>query len=197
MKTFSLTPILFIILSFIPWAEAGTITGKVNIPGKTDSSNIVVHIQNVKGTFSPPKNRPKMTNQDLKFFPPTLAVMKRTTVDFPNMDTVFHNVFSISNSNPFDLGLYGQETKKSVTFTNPGLVEVFCHIHSQMHGSILVLENPFFTVTSTDGSFMIKNIPEGNYYLKAWASPSLFKIKPVEVGKSETTIIDFVLTSEN
>jgi len=66
-----------------------------------------------------------------------------------------------------------------------------------MHGLILVLENPLFTVTTPDGFFTIKNVAEGNYHLKAWANPSLFELKPVAVGKSETTIIDFVLTSEN
>ncbi len=197
VKTFSLTLILCITVSYVPWAEAGTLTGKIDIPGKTDSSHIVVHIENAEGRFSPPKNHPKMISQDLKFSPPTLAVMMGTTVDFPNIDPIFHSVFSISKSNPFDLGLYGQETEKFVAFINSGLVEIFCHIHSQMHGLILVLENPFFSVTTPDGIFTIKNIPEGNYHLKAWANPSLFKLKPVIVEKSETTIIDFVLTSEN
>lgn len=197
MKTLSLIVFLVITTSYVPWAEGGSISGKVYLPGDTVSGHVVVYIENAKGKFPSQKKGPKMANQDLKFSPPTLPIFKGTTVDFQNMDQIFHSVFSISESNAFDLGLCGKETEKFVEFINPGLVEIFCHIHSQMHGLILVWDNPFFAVTSPDGLFTVKNVPEGKYFLKAWANPSLFKSKTVAVRKSEMTIVDFVLTSEN
>jgi len=178
-----------------PMVFAGTITGKVQVPGKKDLSNIIVYLENVKGTFRPPSKRPDMNHINLQFVPGNLAVIKGSTVEFPNSDPVFHSAFSISKTNPFDLGIYGQGREKFVTFKNPGLVEVFCHIHSHMHAFVLILESPHFAITSQGGSYTIRNVPDGNYSVKAWVSPSVNHAKTVSV--SGTTTVNFTLTTEN
>jgi len=193
------TKLMIVLLLFAigngPMVYAGTITGKVQVPGKKDLSNIIVYLENVKGTFQAPSKRPEMNHINLQFVPGNLAVIQGTTVDFPNSDPVFHSAFSISKTNPFDLGIYGQGREKFVAFQNPGLVEIFCHIHSHMHAFVLVLENPNFGITSQDGSYTIRDVPNGNYSVKAWASPSVNNAKAVNV--SGTTTVDFTLTTEN
>src|SRR4051812_46088005 len=103
------------------------------------------------------------------FEPHVLPVMRGTKVEWPNHDEIYHNVFSFSESNPFDLGLYKKDDPmKSVTFTNAGRVDVFCSIHSRMNCIVLVVENPFFAATDKKGKYQILNVPAGTYKLKAW-----------------------------
>lgn len=183
-----------IFVSLICWsvtAEAGTITGKIQIPGKSNLQNVIVYVEGVLGRFSPPREQPEMNHIDLRFVPDNLAILKGTTVSFPNADTVFHSAFSISKSNPFELGIYGPGKEKTWTFQDPGLVEIFCHIHSHMFAYLLVLDNPFFAMTSADGSFTIRNVPDGAYTLKAWVSPSSAQAQPITIKGDETHKANF------
>jgi len=102
------------------------------------------------------------------FVPAVSAVVKGTEVTFPNDDMVFHNVFSLSKSKRFDLGLYKAGTTKSVTLTRPGIIDVYCNIHPEMAAKILVLDNPHFAVTTADGRFTIPRVPAGEYPYVAW-----------------------------
>ena len=95
-------------------------------------------------------------------------VVKATTIDFPNDDKVFHNVFSFSQASKFDLGLYKSGDTKSVTFKEAGVVDVYCNIHPQMAAKIKVLDTSFYAVTGADGTFKIKNVPPGTYPVVAW-----------------------------
>ena len=94
------------------------------------------------------------------FTPHVLPVMAGTTVDFPNSDPIFHNAFSSYNGQIFDVGLYPPGTSRSVRFTRPGVVRVFCNIHPAMSAIILVLNTPYFVKTAKDGSFEM-NVPPG------------------------------------
>ncbi len=91
-----------------------------------------------------------------------------TTVDFPNQDPIFHNVFSVSPTKRFDLGKYPRGHSKQVTFRKPGLVQVFCDIHPSMACFILVLPNRAFTRPTEDGSFTLPRLPAGTYTVKVW-----------------------------
>ncbi|HET6466533.1 MAG TPA: carboxypeptidase regulatory-like domain-containing protein [Nitrospiria bacterium] len=189
---------IVILIANAPIAHAGgTVTGTVQIPGKTDLENILVYIEDVKGSFPVPKRRPEMNHVNLQFQPGRLAVMKGGTVDFPNSDPVLHSAFSISKSNPFELGIYGRGFEKFVHFQNPGLVEIFCHIHSHMHAFVMVVDNPFFGVTKKDGSFTIPDVPGGTYHVKAWVDPSTNDSKPVTVGENENVTLNFTLAPKN
>ena len=173
--------------------QAGTIKGEAKIQGRLDHKDIIVFVEGVQGDFDPPSARPEVNHINLQFEPSVLAVLKGTTVDFPNSDPVFHSGFSISRSNPFDLGLYGEGKEKFVHFENPGLVEVFCHIHNHMHAYILVLDNPYFALTAEDGSFTIQDVPQGSYTLRAWLSPKVVISKSVEVSGEQAVNLDFTL----
>ena len=140
-----------------------------------------------------PKTVQVITQRDAVFRPRLLPVMVGTTVEWPNKDEIFHNVFSMSESNPFDLGLYKDPEVKKVKFQNPGRVDVFCSIHSQMNCLILVLQNPFFAATDKSGRFKIENVPPGAYKLKAWHERLPFEIKEVVVPETGEIEVSFTL----
>src|SRR5262245_62121000 len=109
-----------------------------------------------------------MDQRNETFVPHVLAVMAGAVVDFPNSDTTFHNVFSLSKTKRFDLGRYAVGRSKSVRFDRPGVVRVFCDIHSHMNAFVLVFSHPFFDTTDTEGRFRIPQVPAGTYTVIGW-----------------------------
>ena len=105
--------------------------------------------------------RPHQHNET--FEPHVLAIVAGTTVDFPNSDRTYHNVFSLSKTKSFDLGRYAVGRSKSVRFDRPGIVRVFCDIHSHMSAFILVFAHRYFKVADPDGSYRLENVPPGIY----------------------------------
>jgi plastocyanin len=114
---------------------------------------------------APAPKRVEMKQQDKTFKPHVVAIPVGGAVDFPNLDPVFHNAFSNFAGQPFDLPLYAPGTTKSATFRRPGIVRVFCQIHSQMSAIIAVVDTPWYAVTPESGQFRIDNIPPGEYQL--------------------------------
>ena len=112
--------------------------------------------------------RPQMDQKNETFVPHVLAIVAGTTVDFPNSDRTYHNVFSLSRTKSFDLGRYAAGRSKSVRFDRPGIVRVFCEIHSHMSAFILVFAHRYFAVTDDEGRFRLNNVPPGTYTLVAW-----------------------------
>jgi hypothetical protein len=125
-------------------------------------------VDGVKGDFPAPARRPQMVQKNEAFVPHVLAVLAGSTVEFPNEDDFYHNVFSVVAGDRFDLGRYAQGRTARQTLTKPGEVIVRCEIHSDMKAYILVLPNPFFTVPEADGRFEIRDVPPGSYSVKAW-----------------------------
>lgn len=134
-----------------------------------------------------------MAQQDETFQPHVLPVVRGTTVDFPNGDDVFHNVFSLSSAKAFDLGRYPKGSFRSVTFDKPGRVDVFCHIHSDMSAIVLVLDNHYFASPDPKGHFVIDGVPPGDYVVFGFHQ----RIKPVQqrvrVVAGETTKTVFTI----
>jgi plastocyanin len=137
-----------------------------------------------------------VTQKNAIFSPHVLPVVKGTTIEWPNNDEIFHNVFSMSEGNPFNLGLYKDPTNgawPSVTFTNSGRVDVFCTIHSKMSCVILVLENPYFAATDNKGRYTIGKVPPGTYKLKAWHERLPAQTREITVPAQGEARLDFVL----
>ena len=121
------------------------------------------------GAFELPEpGRAAMDQRDQTFVPHVLAITVGTTVDFPNSDVTFHNVFSLSKTKTFDLGRYSRGKSKPVRFDRPGVVQVFCDIHSHMSAYILVFAHRYFAVTDQAGTFTIAGVPPGSYTLAVW-----------------------------
>jgi plastocyanin len=112
--------------------------------------------------------RARMDQRNETFLPHVLAVPAGTFVDFPNNDQTFHNVFSLSKIKRFDLGRYGRGESETVRFDRPGIVRVFCDIHSHMSAFVLVFNHPFHTTTGDDGRYRIDNVPPGTYTVTVW-----------------------------
>lgn len=110
----------------------------------------------------------EVTQRDATFSPHVMPVIVGSTINWPNNDEIFHNVFSESDAKTFDLGLYKHPEAKSTVFDKPGRVDVFCSIHTKMSCVILVLQNPWFATTNPKGEYRITGIPAGTYTVKAW-----------------------------
>jgi plastocyanin len=138
--------------------------------------NVVVYVERVPGgATSAPAEHAVLRQHGERFAPHTLPVVRGTTVDFPNDDALFHNVFSLSHAKDFDLGRYPRGMSRSVTFERAGVVQVFCHIHSDMSAVVLVLDNPYFAVPDAEGGFSIPRLPPGDYTIVAWHE----RIRPI------------------
>ena len=174
-----------------PVRPAGSLRGRVDIrrtsapaerrPGVTDLATAaprdipdlrkaVVYLETAPlGAFDNPEpGRARMDQRNETFVPRVLAVTSGTIVDFPNNDSTYHNVFSLSKTRKFDLGRYAQGRSKSVRFDQPGIVRVFCDIHSHMSAFVLVFSHPYFATTDADGRYRIDSIPPGSYTVVAW-----------------------------
>jgi plastocyanin len=159
---------------------AGTVSGRITLVengrARSDASNVVVWIEGARrpgraADSAPAKaldTTPSMKSVHKKFAPKVLAVEVGRSVAFPNDDPIFHNVFSVSGENHFDLGLYRRGRSKDKKFESPGLVRVYCNIHPQMIGFIRVVDSSFFAVTEPDGKFAFEGVPDGERTIKAW-----------------------------
>jgi plastocyanin len=125
--------------------------------------------------------RAVMDQRNERFVPHVLAITVGTTVDFPNSDNTYHNVFSLRGPRPFDLGRYAAGRSKSVRFDRPGIVRVFCDIHSHMNAFILVFNHRFFAVTDAESRYEIGGVPPGTYTLSAWYEGSVRDQRTVTV----------------
>jgi plastocyanin len=135
-----------------------------------DSRRAVVYLESApSGAFEAIEPaRLRMDQRNETFIPHVLAVTAGTLVDFPNNDSTYHNVFSLSRAKRFDLGRYARGRSKAVRFDRPGIVRVFCDIHSHMSAFVLVFSHPYYATTETDGRYRIDNIPPGSYTVTVW-----------------------------
>jgi plastocyanin len=135
----------------------------------------------------------QMLQKDLTFIPLLLPVQVGTRVEFPNLDDVYHNIFSYSPPKRFDLGRYRRDEKPvpSQVFDAPGLVTLRCDIHEHMRGLVLVLATPHFVISDVEGRFRLSGLPAGRYTLKAWLSSKATLERPVELKSGATLHVDF------
>ncbi len=140
-----------------------------SVSKRRDYSGVVVWLTPLQGEVPlPPSRTYTIVQKGKKFLPHVLAIPVGGIVDLPNSDPIFHNAFSNFAGQPFDTGLYPPGTTYKVHFRRPGIVRVFCNIHSTMSAVIAVLETPWFATTGRDGAFRIGGVPPGEYRLHVW-----------------------------
>jgi plastocyanin len=198
-------------------AAAGSITGRVKITararGAALSTNayspravsvqqtaptneirgVVVYLKDAAFSGPLPTTRREIRQDHESFVPRVIAITRGSTVDFPNGDAFFHNVFSLSGAGTFDLGRYPEGQSRSRQFTKAGLVKVYCHIHSHMSASILVLEHPYFTSPDDSGSFVLPQVPAGAYTLVAWHERVGERLARVSVQPGQASTVEVTL----
>ena len=133
-----------------------------------------------------------MDQRNMRFIPHAVAIQVGTIVDFPNSDRLAHNVFSISKTKRFNLGLYPAGHTRSLRFDKPGVVEVLCDVHLEMSAYIVVLENPYFALTGTDGKYEIQDVPVGSRTVWCWSAKGRRERKDVSVQADRTVIANFL-----
>lgn len=135
----------------------------------------------------------RMDQVNRRFSPDLLVVPVGATVSFPNMDPIFHNIFSLSKAKEFDLGSYDKGDSRSVTFTKPGIVSVFCHLHPNMEGTIVVVPNDYFARVEGNGTYHLPPVPPGEYTIVAWHKAAGFFRKQIVVGPGHDASADFLI----
>jgi len=201
---------VFILFLYLPGlAMAGKITGTVKVNGLRSPVDILVYL--VK---APPvqedlsKTKFIMDQQNLTFNPHILPIPVGASVDFPNNDKVDHNIFSLSRTKKFNLGSYKPGDSKAVLFDKPGIVELRCDVHAEMAAYIMVLKNPYFSVTDDQGRFEIpdskhleqngikgiKNLPAGNYVLKIWHEKLITQKQTVTIPENGDVSVEITAT---
>jgi plastocyanin len=211
-----LRPLAILLLSVLP-ILAGEVIGHAVITKRLSKKALSPIVYNLRGTAPPAAPTSEPVNEfdrmvimldggSLPSKPPVTAVLDQrngrfdpeivivpvgSSIDFPNFDPIFHNVFSLSKTQPFDLGFYPKGQSRSVKFNHAGIVQVYCHIHANMYAAIIVTSSPWYGRPSADGSFSWNDVPAGHYRLVAWHKiAGLYKteVDVPESGKVEVNI---------
>jgi len=169
-------------------------------PAAAEARNVVIYLEGDSAALAGTPEliarlrHGSIAQRDERFVPHVLAVMRGATVDFPNEDDFYHNVYSLSRAageGGFDLGRYPKGSSRSWTFPKAGTVQVFCHIHSDMSAVLLVLSNPFFASPDENHRFVIADVPEGDYTIVGWHERIQPISRRVHVTAGQTTTVDF------
>lgn len=175
-------------------ASGGAIEGTVTTGGVA-VAGAVVYIQHAEGSFAP-AGPAKMDQRSMKFAPSVLPILTGTTVRFLNSDPTQHNVFS-PDYEKYNLGTWPQGQTKDQLFAKcakaPCAYVQLCRIHPEMEAYVVVLQNPYFAVTNSDGHYRIDNVPPGAHSLGVWAAKGKAPVKPVTVDAAKPAQIDFAL----
>lgn len=176
-------------------AMAGNLAGRITFTGydnkgsEPDSADSVVFFKpDALVAVVPLKGDITMTMAGKSFIPHVLAVPVGTQVRFPNADPIFHNAFSPSSPNEFDLGVYDNGPGKSQSFSHPGLIHVYCNVHRDMFAYILVLDTPYFLKAKDDGSFDLEGLPAGSGELTVWNPRTAIWRQRITVGGAEAPL---------
>jgi plastocyanin len=158
----------------------------------TEVENVVVYLKDAPASTVSPR-RTAIRQRGETFLPRVVAVPLGSTVDFPNDDPIFHNVFSLSRARTFNLGRYPRGESRAVRFDKTGIVKVFCDIHSHMAATVIVFNHPWFTVPDADGGFELDNLPAGSQQVVAWHERLGETTLRIRTEAGRTASVEFVL----
>jgi plastocyanin len=154
--------------------------------------HVVVYLKDAPARTVPPLTV-EIRQRNENFVPRVVAVTVGSQVEFPNDDPIYHNVFSLSRPRNFNLGRYPRGQTRRVRFDRPGIVKVFCDIHSHMSATVMVFSHPWFAVPAEDGRFELPAIPPGDREITAWHERLGDTTQRVRVERGRAATTDFVL----
>ena len=162
-------------------------------PSAPEMRSVVLYLKDVRYKAPLPVSHAQIRQEDESFSPRVVAITRGSTVEFPNFDPYFHNVFSLSRVMTFDLGRFRKGEKRERTFARAGVIKVYCHIHSEMAATILVFDHHLYTTPGPDGSFAIDAVPAGTYQLSAWHERIGETTTPLKVVAGADASVEFAL----
>ena len=180
---------------------SGSVRGRVrlDVAGTklADAGPVVAYLEPLGGAPAPPApgTVPKVYQKDARFSPQFLAIAAGQSVAMPNDDAIYHNVFSYSTPNDFDLGLYPAGESRKVTFRHPGVVRTYCSIHESMSGTIFVAPTAYFSVVRPTGDFEIRGVAPGRYRLTTWCERLPAVAREIQVLPGKATAVELVAGS--
>lgn len=175
-----------------PTNAYGRTLGAPKLAPASERRHVVIYLRDAKPQPVTPM-RAEINQRDESFIPRVVAVTVRSEVSFPNDDPIYHNVFSLSRAKNFDLGRYPRGETRRVRFDKPGIVKVFCQIHSHMTATVMVFDHPWFAVPGEDGRFGLPPIPAGDRLITAWHERLGDTTLRVRVDPDRPVTVDFVL----
>lgn len=195
--------------------HASDVVGKVQVGSdkNEDISGIVISLTPLNAAQAAARKQPPihavLTQKNKTFSPHLLVIPPGSTVEFPNRDPFFHNVFSLFEGKRFDLGLYESGTSRSVKFDRPGVSYIFCNIHPQMNAIVISLDTPYYSLADNSGSVRINSVKPGEYLMQIWAeglsSDEMGKLsrrvtvtdEPVQLGLIQVPSIETLAQHKN
>src|SRR5450631_2087809 len=183
-------------------AAAGLYQRGVAVELKSDSdedplaferSHVAVYVEKGPAADAPGNVTASIEQRDRRFAPDLVVIPAGSSVSFPNFDPIFHNVFSLSKAKSFDLGNYPNGQSRTVTFPAPGLVAVYCHLHSNMSATIVVAPNHWATKADGKGGFTLADVPAGTYTVVAWHKTAGTFRKTIVIGEKNDVDLSFTL----
>lgn len=202
-------------LSVVEGQEAPSVTGRVDIgipvsmrrpttayasrsvpspalASESERRNVVIYLRNARPQSVGPM-RVSIHQRNETFTPRVVAVTVGSEVDFPNDDSIYHNVFSLSRARTFNLGRYPRGNTRRVRVDRPGIVKVFCEIHSHMSATVMVFDHPWFAMPDETGRFALTGVPPGSHEVTAWHERLGDTTVTVRVEPGRPASTDFVL----
>jgi plastocyanin len=160
-----------------------------------ERSRVVIYLEGPGPADSSPADSVnfKIAQIDRRFTPDLLVVPIGSTVSFPNMDPIFHNIFSLSKPKSFDLGSYDKGETREVAFPKPGIVDIYCHLHPNMESTVVVTPNRWYARSDRSGQFQIHDVPAGTYTVVAWHKSAGFFRKSIVVDAGHDAVANFFI----
>jgi plastocyanin len=180
-------------ITLAPYAQRGValpVLSETQMAAKDELSRVVIYLEG-PGLKAGEPVAAQLDQRNRSFEPEIVVIPVGSTVSFPNSDPIFHNVFSLSKPKAFDLGYYPAGQARKLTFDKPGVIQVFCHLHSNMAAAIVVTPNAWSTRPWNDGTFALDSIPSGKYQLVVWHKSAGFFRRKIDVKDSGTEVLDF------
>jgi plastocyanin len=156
-----------------------------------ERSHVVIYLEGPARTG--PSTTLTMQQVNRRFSPDLVVIPVGSTVSFPNMDPIFHNIFSLSKPKTFDLGSYNKGESRSVVFSKPGVVSVYCHLHPNMAATVVVTPTRWYAQSDRSGQFRIQDVPSGQYTIVAWHKAAGFFRKSILVEPGHNSVADFFI----
>jgi len=159
-----------------------------------ERSHVAIYIEGAtSANVAPGVVQASIEQRDRRFAPDLVVIPAGSAVSFPNFDPIFHNVFSLSKAKSFDLGNYPDGQSRTVTFPAPGLVAVYCHLHSNMSATIVVTPNRWAAKADGKGSFTLADVAAGTYSVVAWHKTAGTFRKKIVIGEKNDVDVSFTL----